>query len=147
MGCESDEMPVFGTIASQFNDPGMNTLYKAIMDKVVEKTNSDLKSTFEITREMSEKIYVIPPHRTRYLSESAENRHYDETALTQEQVAQNYMVFSKETVSGKVPVITKSGIDDASVLPTAIESEKEGAVEDKIFLNLLLNQFDKVKWI
>jgi hypothetical protein len=30
----------------------MNTLYKAIMDKVVEKTNSDLKSTFEITREM-----------------------------------------------------------------------------------------------
>jgi methylmalonyl-CoA mutase len=39
MGCESDEMPVFCTIASQFNDPGMNTLYKAIMDKVVEKTN------------------------------------------------------------------------------------------------------------
>jgi hypothetical protein len=25
--------------------------------------------------------------------------------------------------------------------------ESEGAVEDKIFLNLLLNQFDKVKWI
>jgi methylmalonyl-CoA mutase len=75
----------------------MNTLYKAIMDKVVEKTNSDLKSTFEITREMSEKIYVIPPHRTRYLSEIVEsNRHYDETALTQEQVAQNYMVFSKQ---------------------------------------------------
>jgi hypothetical protein len=24
------------------------------------------------------------------------NRHYDETALTQEQVAQNYMVFSKQ---------------------------------------------------
>jgi hypothetical protein len=42
---------------------------------------------------MSEKIYVIPPHRTRYLSEIAEsNRHYDETALTQEQVA-HYMVF------------------------------------------------------
>jgi methylmalonyl-CoA mutase len=83
-----------GTIASQFNDPGMNTLYKAIMDKVVEKTNSDLKSTFEITREMSEKIYVIPPHRTRYLSEIAEsNRHYDETALTQEQVAQKVWCF------------------------------------------------------
>jgi methylmalonyl-CoA mutase len=60
---------------------------------------------------MSEKIYVIPPHRTRYLSEIAEsNRHYDETALTQEQVAQKlYGVFKTiETVSGKVPVITKS---------------------------------------
>ena len=36
-----DELPVYGTIASQFNDPGMNTLYKAIMDKLVEKTESD----------------------------------------------------------------------------------------------------------
>src|SRR5690606_4640570 len=67
-----DTLPVFGTIASQFNDPGMNTLYKAIMDKISEKTNSGLISTFEITREMSEKIFVIPPHRTRYLSEIAE---------------------------------------------------------------------------
>ena len=84
-----DEMPVFGTIASQFNDPGMNTLYKRVMDKVVERTGADLKSTFEITREMSEKIYVIPPHRTRYLSEISENnRKYDETVLTQVEVAQ-----------------------------------------------------------
>jgi methylmalonyl-CoA mutase len=91
-----DEMPVLVPLPHS-SMTGMNTLYKAIMDKVVEKTNSDLKSTFEITREMSEKIYVIPPHRTRYLSEIAEsNRHYDETALTQEQVAQNYMVFSKQ---------------------------------------------------
>jgi len=73
-----DSMPVHGTIASQFNDPGMNSLYKVIMDKLVEKTKSDLNSTFEITHEMSEKIYVIPPERTRYLSEISENnRSYD----------------------------------------------------------------------
>ncbi|MEC7753235.1 MULTISPECIES: methylmalonyl-CoA mutase family protein [Roseivirga] len=83
-----DDMPVFGTIASQFNDPGMNSLYKSIMDKIVEKTQADLKSTFEITNEMSEKVYVIPPNRTRYLSEIAEtNRAYDATALTQAEVA------------------------------------------------------------
>ena len=35
---DTDKMPIFGTIASQFNDPGMNTLYKSIMDKIVEKT-------------------------------------------------------------------------------------------------------------
>ena len=64
-----DSMPVFGTIASQFNDPGMNTLYKVIMDTLVEKAGANLKSTFEITEEMSEKIFVIPPDRTRYLSE------------------------------------------------------------------------------
>jgi methylmalonyl-CoA mutase len=45
---------------------------------------------------MSEKIFVIPPHRTRYLSEIAEsNRKYDVSAVSQEQVAQNYMEFSK----------------------------------------------------
>ncbi|GAA6767755.1 methylmalonyl-CoA mutase family protein [Flavobacterium sp. CGRL1] len=139
-----DEMPVFGTIASQFNDPGMNTLYKAIMDKVVEKTASDLKSTFEITKEMSEKIFVIPPGRTRYLSEIAENnRSYDEIALSQQKVAQKlYGIFKTiESVSGKVPQINKAGIDDSTVLPSGIAEHDE----NRIFLNLLLNQFDKVK--
>ena len=80
------DLPVFGTIASQFNDPGMNTLYKKIMDTVQEKTGSDLKSTFTITDEMSEKIFVIPPARTRYLSEISENnRAYD--TWTDDQVA------------------------------------------------------------
>ena len=51
-----DDLPVYGTIASQFNDPGMNGLYKAIMDQLVEKTRADLTSSFEITKEMSEKI-------------------------------------------------------------------------------------------
>ncbi|MDQ1164902.1 methylmalonyl-CoA mutase family protein [Flavobacterium sp. SORGH_AS_0622] len=139
-----DEMPVFGTIASQFNDPGMNTLYKAIMDKVVEKTDSDLKSTFEITKEMSEKIFVIPPGRTRYLSEIAENnRSYDEIALSQQKVAQKlYGIFKTiESVSGKVPQITKAGIDDSTVLTAGFQEHDE----NRIFLNLLLNQFDKVK--
>ncbi|RKR08591.1 methylmalonyl-CoA mutase [Flavobacterium sp. 90] len=139
-----DEMPVFGTIASQFNDPGMNTLYKAIMDKIVEKTESELKSTFQITKEMSEKIFVIPPHRTRYLSEIAENnRSYDEIAVSQQKVAQKlYGIFKTiESVSGKIPQINKAGIEDNSV----ILSEVEGLNENRIFLNLLLNQFDKVK--
>jgi methylmalonyl-CoA mutase len=50
-----DELPVYGTIASQFNDPGMNTLYKAIMDKLVEKADSDLKSTFHSFHQKYEK--------------------------------------------------------------------------------------------
>jgi isobutyryl-CoA mutase len=84
-----DDMPVHGTIASQFNDPGMNSLYKVIMDKVVEKTGMDLNSTFEITREMSEKIFVIPPDRTRYLSEISENnRSYDKWVDQQVLVAE-----------------------------------------------------------
>ncbi len=85
-----DEMPVFGTIASQFNDPGTNTMYKALMDLVVNKTQNDnLTSSFTITNEMSEKVYIIPPARTRYLSEITENnRNYGKWAKQQAEVAQ-----------------------------------------------------------
>ncbi len=135
---DTNTMPIFGTIASQFNDPGMNTLYKSIMDKIVEKTGADLQSTFEITREMSEKIFVIPPHRTRYLSEIAENnRKYDETALSQVEVAQKlYGIFKTvESVLGTKPMLTKAGIDHNFVIPK----------ESQVFMDLLLDQFDKVK--
>ena len=135
---DTNTMPIFGTIASQFNDPGMNTLYKSIMDKIVEKTGAELQSTFEITREMSEKIFVIPPHRTRYLSEIAENnRKYDETALSQVEVAQKlYGIFKTvESVSETKPMLTKAGIDHNFVIPK----------ESQVFMNLLLDQFDKVK--
>jgi len=86
----SDEkVPVYGTIASQFNDPGMNRLYKEVMDKLAEKTKSDLRSHFTITSEMSEKIYIIPPARTRYLAEISENnRSYDKKAEAQSEIAE-----------------------------------------------------------
>lgn len=81
-------LPVFGTIASQFNDPGVNQLYKTIMDKIAQKTGIDLHSDFHITGEMSEKIYIIPPNRTRYLSEIAETiRTYNQKTEEQTEVA------------------------------------------------------------
>lgn len=89
----SDEsVPVFGTIASQFNDPGTNNLYRAVVDVLVKKCTLPLlqwKSSFEPTGEMSEKIYIIPPPRIRYLSEIAETcRQYDKWANDQADVAQ-----------------------------------------------------------
>jgi methylmalonyl-CoA mutase len=91
-----ETMPVFGTIASQFNDPGTNRLYKHLIDKIVEKTSTNLKSTFEITHEMSEKIFVIPPHRTRYLSEISEsNRAFDNWTNEQSETAQKLFAVQK----------------------------------------------------
>ncbi len=91
-----EDVPVFGTIASQFNDPGMNSLYKVIMDKLVEKAGADLHSTFEITKEMSEKIFVIPPKRTRYLSEISENnRKYDAWVNEQVDIAEKLYSINK----------------------------------------------------
>jgi methylmalonyl-CoA mutase len=84
-----DQIPVYGTIASQFNDPGMNNLYKAIIHKLVEMTGVSLDTSFEVTKEISEKIYIIPPSRTRYLSEISEvNRNYDRWVENQSEIAQ-----------------------------------------------------------
>ncbi len=83
-----DAMPVFGTIASQFNDPGTNTLYRALMDLVIQRYALPWTSHFLVTDEMSEKIYVIPPDRTRYLAEIVdENKRYDRHVDQQSQVA------------------------------------------------------------
>jgi methylmalonyl-CoA mutase len=79
-----EDLPIYGTMASQFNDVGTNTLYRKIMDKIVEKTGKNhLLSHFEISEKMSEKIYIIPPDRVRYLAEITEN-------------ADNYHAFVKE---------------------------------------------------
>ncbi|HEY0654296.1 MAG TPA: methylmalonyl-CoA mutase family protein [Chryseosolibacter sp.] len=119
-----EDMPVFGTIASQFNDPGTNQLYKQVIDKLVEKTGANLKSTFEITREMSEKIFVIPPNRTRYLSEITENnRKYDAWAKEQKEIAQ------------KLYAIQKS-----------IDTFKDSTLDDKDrLIKVLQEQFEKLK--
>ena len=137
---KDEDLPVFGTIASQFNDPGMNSLYKSVMDKLVEMTKADLDSKFEITQEMSEKIFVIPPSRTRYLSEIAENnRAYDKTASEQSEVAQKLYGLYKsiESVSGKTVAIDENGL---------VETNLEGLGEDKQQLvDLLLKEFGREK--
>ena len=87
---DTEKMPVFATIASQFNDPGTNQLYRHLMDTIKEKTKVDLHSDFHITDEMSKKIFIIPPQRTRYLAEISENnRAYDKKVIEQKTVAQN----------------------------------------------------------
>lgn len=96
-----NQIPVYGTIASQFNDPGMNQLYKAILDTLVEKTGAtDLKSNFANTREMSEKIFIIPPKRTRYLSEITDSiRDYNTKSDQQKEIAQKLYSLDQ---SGKI---------------------------------------------
>ncbi|MBL7923308.1 MAG: methylmalonyl-CoA mutase family protein [Bacteroidia bacterium] len=100
---DDESLPVYGTIASQFNDPGMNRLYKQVMNLLSEKTGAALQSTFSTSDEMSEKVYIIPPHRTRYLSEISENnRQYDQWSRDQAAVAQKLFGIEKaiEALSG-----------------------------------------------
>src|SRR5690606_18661848 len=107
-----DSMPVYGTIASQFNDPGTNTMYRALMDILVEKMGADLRSEFVATDEQSEKIFIIPPSRTRYLSENAENnRSYDKKAKAQADIAQKLFGIHKT-----IETLQQSNIEDKNRL-------------------------------
>ncbi|MCB2219466.1 MAG: methylmalonyl-CoA mutase family protein [Bacteroidetes bacterium] len=93
-----DEMPVFGTIASQFNDPGVNKLFNALIAKIKEKTGVEFVSRIEETEEEPEKIYIIPPNRTRYLSEISETvRGYNQWSEDQARVAQRLYAI-RETI-------------------------------------------------
>ncbi len=137
---DHNDLPVYGTIASQFNDPGMNTLYKAVMDKIVEKTKAkSLVSEMSISAEMSEKVFIIPPARSRYLSEISENnRAYDALAEEQSKVAQRLFGIFKtiESVVDQSVVLNEIGIDEDQLTVKA---------EDKEFIDLLLKEFARAK--
>jgi methylmalonyl-CoA mutase len=68
-----EDIPVYGTMASQYNDPGMNNLFTALMAKIQERSGVAFDSQMLVTTEQSEKIYIIPPDRIRYLAEIAES--------------------------------------------------------------------------
>jgi methylmalonyl-CoA mutase len=117
----TDEMPVYGTIASQFNDPGMNTLYSVIIQIMNEKTSASLKSFFQVTDEMSEKIFVIPPDRTRYLSEISENnRGYDKWVDQQVEVANRLFGLQKS-----IETVSKLSIDDKDRIVKGLQESSE----------------------
>jgi methylmalonyl-CoA mutase len=85
---EPETLPIFGTMAAQYNDPGTNLLYKKLIQTIQEKTDVDLHSTIDLPIGESEKIYIIPPARVRYLSEITEqNKAYKNVVEKQAQIA------------------------------------------------------------
>lgn len=138
---DQEDLPIFGTMASQFNDPGMNKLYRAVMDKLVEKTKKGFNSNYKVINEMAEKVYVIPPARIRYLSEISENnRAYDTKVRSQVKVAQRlYGIYKTlEGVADTDLDLLPAGIDENS-----IQRPEEG--KNNEFIALLLQEFDRVK--
>ncbi|MEY4594550.1 MAG: hypothetical protein RIQ47_960 [Bacteroidota bacterium] len=114
---DDEVLPVFGTIASQFNDPGMNRLYRSLIDKLNEKLSLNWKSSFEMTGEMSEKIYIIPPARTRYLSEISETvRSYNKWVAAQSELAQRLFGIKKS-----LEALDSSDLKDKSPIRLALD--------------------------
>jgi len=85
---EPEQLPVYGTMASNFNDHGVNSLYAALVNKLNEKTGKVFGSKPDEIEELKEGITIIPPERVRYLSEITETvRNYNRQADEQAKVA------------------------------------------------------------
>ncbi len=128
-----DEMPVFGTVASQFNDPGVNEFYERLLHILNEKANAEFSTDQINTNNTPEKIYIIPPQRVRYLSEIAEMvRDYNKWAEDQSKIAQK--LFS---ISQSIDELKANGKDKAT------ESLKE--LYEEIVRKLDPNNLDLLK--
>ena len=109
---KDEDLPIFGTMASQFNDPGMNNLFFSLMNTITKKTGIDFNTQSQITKTQSEKIYIIPPDRIRYLAEIAEaNQDYNDWVNKQCKIAQQ--LFQIKGVLNLKAVSSAEGLSEA----------------------------------
>lgn len=136
-----DDMPVYGTIASQFNDPATNALYKALLQVIVDKTSIDFSSQANLNTKQDDTQYIIPPRRVRYLSEIVENnRTYDAMVMHQKTIAQKlYGIFQT--------LITVTGKTKAEILIEDGLNEKvlKEIKQDTDLINSLIQWFNQLK--
>ncbi len=82
---KDEDLPVIGTMASKFNDDGINRLFELLLKKIADKTGKNF-GTFRAGQTAQVSQAIIPSNRVRYLSEISENnRGYDQ--LVKEQAA------------------------------------------------------------
>ncbi|ESU34430.1 methylmalonyl-CoA mutase [Bacillus sp. 17376] len=102
---ELDEMPVYGTIASQFNDPGTNALFAALVNKINEKAGANWTTSFSTNAVVEKQNVIIPNDRRYYLREISETvRGYHKHAAEQADLARR--LFQLE---GTIEAVKESG--------------------------------------
>ena len=91
-----DDMPVYGTVASQFNDHGVNELYHALIEFLISTNATGFAQDGKSLLEASQKIEIVPPARVRYLSEISETvRRYNRKAEEQSEIADRLYALDK----------------------------------------------------
>jgi isobutyryl-CoA mutase len=141
------DMPVYGTIASKFNDDGVTALYHGILDALSEKTGLvfDTNLTRRDTRTSTSKTIIIPPERTRYLSEIADTviQYHRETQKQSNAVRRAWHLKETAKVLGE-----NYSKDDTSQMLNRLKMEIDKA-EDSINpeTTALLDEWEKIEEI
>ncbi|WP_298824352.1 fused isobutyryl-CoA mutase/GTPase IcmF [uncultured Planococcus sp.] len=119
-----DEMPVYGTIASQFNDKGTNSLFAALVATVNEKCGTDWETDYDKFVKTQKENLIIPNDRRYYLRELTDTvRGYH--AKAKEQSAFARRLFQLE---GAIEAVKEKAPDDALV--ASLESLADGVRDE-----------------
>ena len=96
-GKKAEDMPVFGTMASRFNDDGVTALYQALKPRLAELGLSlrDGRLPIAATRFSTHQTPIVPPARARYLAEISDTvRAYKKRARAQARLAREIQQLS-----------------------------------------------------
>ena len=133
-----EDLPVFGTIASRFNDDGVTALYLALLDLLEVKTGRRFLSprSRPAGRTSSSKTIIIPPERTRYLAEIADAlRAYHRR--TREQAETVRRAWHAREAARVLAEAGESGDVREALAPLHAEQEKARAAMDPETVRLL----------
>ena len=124
-----EELPVFATIASQYNDPGTDWAYVNLVRILAQKTGLAWESRLSASLQTTRRTAVIPGDRVRYLAEIADTiqgykRWADRQAGTAE-LAYNFYA-SLEALGDHVPA--PGEFYDAAKLSAAADGEEGTAI-------------------
>jgi len=131
----AEDMPVFGTIASKFNDDGVSALYHALLDTVADKTGRQFESTLPRPdiKTSSSKTIIIPPERTRYLAEIADTvRGYHTQTKQQADIVRQVWHFQEtlNAMEGQTPELLDRLKSEVAKKRAAMDPETEGLLKE-----------------
>jgi methylmalonyl-CoA mutase len=131
---DASDMPVYGTIASQFHDPGTNALFAALIEKINEKMSTDWVTSFSKKALVEKQNVIIPTDRRYYLREISETvRSYHKKAEQQANIARK--LFQLEGAMAAVTERGASGEVLASLEELRLETEAKLSPESKRILD------------
>ena len=142
---KDDELPVIGTVASTFNDPGCNHLFNKIIEEVNEKTGLGWKKYEAPSRSESYSHSIIPAKRVRYLAEIAEEvANYNKLAEDQSAIATQLYQLNGVVENFKNTPDDKEQ-KNASIIKELVQRKAE--VEKKLLpvCKKLLDEWEKTK--
>ncbi len=118
------EMPVYGTIASQFNDKGTNSLFAAIVRVLNEKYDLDWETSYDELAKTEMQNVIIPTKRLHYLHEITDTvRGYHKKSEVQEELARKLF-----QLQGTIAIVEDKSPDD--VLVSSLQSLADSVNEE-----------------